>query len=269
MDLSVRKAREAYSYRAGVYDQITVEVATEFALTVFVDGQEFATLVCTPADLEELVVGFLASEGIIKSYGDIQTLLVSGEDGSAYVSLLAPVTLDPAHFAKRYIASCCGKGRQSFYFYNDAQTAPVTAAGPGLQPESILQLTAALQRESLLFQITGGTHNAALCDHTGALIAIRTDIGRHNALDKLFGYLLMERRSATALVLAFSGRVSSEVLLKVAKMGVGTVLSMSAPTELALQMAEELGVTVVGFVREGGFTVYTHPERVRLPMPLS
>ncbi len=267
MDLPIRKARRAYSYRAGAYSQITVEVATEYALTVFVDAQEFATVVCTPADLEELTVGFLASEGIIKGREDIRSLYIAGDDGVAYVSLFSQVLLDPAHFAKRYIASCCGKGRQSFYFYNDAQTAPVMDTGSDLQPASILRLADALQRESELFQITGGTHNAALCDHTGAIIAIRADIGRHNALDKLYGYLLTERRSAAGLVLVFSGRVSSEVLLKAARMGLGTVLSKSAPTELALQMAQDLGVTVVGFVREGGFTVYTHPERVRWPLP--
>ncbi len=267
MDLPIRKARRAYSYRGGAYGQVTVEVATEYALTVFVDGQEFATLVCTPADLEELTVGFLASEGIVKARGDVRSLDIAEEDGAAYVRLCSPTTLDPAHFAKRYIASCCGKGRQSFYFYNDAQTAPVPDTGLYLRPEAVLRLTDALQRESHLFHITGGTHNAALCDHTGGVIAIRADIGRHNAMDKLYGYLLTERRSAAGLVLVFSGRISSEVLLKVAKMGVETVLSRSAPTELALQLAQDLGVTVVGFVREGCFTVYTHPERISLPLP--
>lgn len=92
---------------------------------------------------------------------------------------------------------------------------------------------------------------------------MRTDIGRHNALDKLYGHCLLNGMSVRDKLIVFSGRISSEVLLKAAKIGVSIVISKSAPTELAIQMAEELNITAIGFVRNGSFNVYTHPERIR------
>ncbi|BBP92837.1 hypothetical protein BsIDN1_64550 [Bacillus safensis] len=118
-----------------------------------------------------------------------------------------------------------------------------------------------MQEESQLFQHTGGVHNAGLCD-TEKLFITRTDIGRHNALDKIYGYCLLQRIPLRDKILVFSGRISSEVLLKAAKLGVSIVISKSAPTELALKMAEELNITTVGFVRGKSFNIYTHPHRI-------
>ena len=102
---------------------------------------------------------------------------------------------------------------------------------------------------------------ASLCTPEKVVLS-RTDIGRHNALDKLYGHTLMQRESMTGKLIAFSGRLSSEVVLKCAKIGIGVVLAKSAPTALALEIADELGITAVGFVREGSFQVYSHPWRV-------
>jgi FdhD protein len=237
------------------------DIAVESALTIILDGEEFATMVCTPSELKELVVGFLASEGVIRVFHDIQSIQIDQEKGFAYVDLVKKQSIQKEFHSKRFIGSCCGKGRQ-FYFHNDVMTAKTILTKLTITPDQCKQLMMQLQECSVDFQQTGGVHNAALCTKDGIVIS-RTDIGRHNALDKLFGYCLIQRISLKDKILAFSGRISSEVLLKAAKIGVGIILSKSAPTNLALNLAADLGITAVGFIRGRGFNVYTHQERIQ------
>jgi len=236
------------------------EIAAEYPLTIVVDGEEFATMVCSPSDLEELVVGFLASEGVIRTVEEIASLSVSEARGFAYVTLKQQKPLAMVQHSKRFIGSCCGKSRQ-FYLQNDMRTAKTVQSRAQVTVEQCLNLMKSLQESSVDFQTTGGVHNAALCTSEGMIIA-RTDIGRHNALDKLFGYCLQHKVSLGDKIIAFSGRISSEVLLKASKIGVGILLSKSAPTDLALSLAEDLGITAVGFIRGNSLNVYTHPHRV-------
>jgi len=237
------------------------DIAVESALTIILDGEEFATMVCTPSELKELVVGFLASEGVIRVYHDIYSIQIDEEQGFAYVDLVNKQSIQKDYHSKRFIGSCCGKGRQ-FYFHNDVMTAKTILTKLTITPDQCKQLMKELQECSVDFQQTGGVHNAALCTKDGIVIS-RTDIGRHNALDKLFGFCLIHRIALKDKILAFSGRISSEVLLKAAKIGVGILLSKSAPTNLALNLAEDLGITAVGFIRGRGFNVYTHQERIQ------
>ncbi|TVY08580.1 formate dehydrogenase accessory sulfurtransferase FdhD [Paenibacillus cremeus] len=257
----VTAVRRILKYEGGRLHEQEDEVVTERPLTIRVDGEEFATLVCTPTELEELTIGFLASEGMIRTAADIRSLALHIEQGIAEVTLVNPQTRGKDWYNKRFLGSCCGKSRQ-FYFHNDAQTAKTIPVRPNqLTPEQCLGLMRELQRSSDDFRRTGGVHNAALCT-ADRLLAVRTDIGRHNALDKLYGHILHERIPLKGKMLAFSGRMSSEIILKAAKIGVGILLSKSAPTELGLQLAEELGITVVGFIRGDAFNVYTHAERI-------
>ncbi|MEH7118355.1 formate dehydrogenase accessory sulfurtransferase FdhD [Neobacillus vireti] len=237
------------------------DIAVESALTIVLDGEEFATIVCSPSEIQEMVVGFLASEGIIRVFQDIQSIQVDEEQGFAYVDLVTKPSIQKDFHSKRFIGSCCGKGRQ-FYFYNDMKTAKTIRTKLTVTPEQCHLLMRELQRSSEIFQKTGGVHNAALCTVEGPVIT-RTDIGRHNALDKLFGCCLIHRIPLKDKIIAFSGRISSEILLKAAKMGVAIILSKSAPTNLALDLAEELGITAIGFIRGGGFNVYTHQDRIQ------
>ncbi|HLO12953.1 MAG TPA: formate dehydrogenase accessory sulfurtransferase FdhD [Pseudoneobacillus sp.] len=236
------------------------DIAVEFPLTIILDGAEFATMVCTPSDMHELVVGFLASEGIIRVYENIKSIHIDEEKGFAYVDLVNQHTIQKDYHSKRFIGSCCGKGRQ-FYFYNDMKTAKTVMTKLTVTTEQCQELMKRMQESSSHFQQTGGVHNSALCTKDGIVVA-RTDIGRHNALDKIFGYCIMNRIPLRDKLIVFSGRISSEVLLKAAKIGVGIVLSKSAPTDLALNLADELGITTVGFIRGKGFNVYTHSERI-------
>lgn len=238
-------------------------VVAEYPLTLYVNDREFATIVCTPADLEAMVVGFLASEGVIRTTADLAQLLIDEEEGRAYVDLHHRSALDPALFTKRRIASCCGKSRQSFYFHADAQTARPLApeAGPRLSAAACYALMRGLHAASHVHRDTGGVHQAALADG-GTLVAAFADIGRHNALDKLYGHCLRTGLSTADKTIVFSGRLASEVVLKAVKIGAAVLLSKSAPTDLALQLADELGLTAVGFLRGSGMNVYTHAHRI-------
>ncbi|WP_424768671.1 formate dehydrogenase accessory sulfurtransferase FdhD [Paenibacillus sp. sgz302251] len=236
------------------------DIATEFPLTIKLGGEEFATLVCSPSDLQELVIGFLASEGVIRSAGQIRALTIEEDTGFAYVELEHKPSRGRDYYAKRFIGSCCGKSRQ-FYFHNDMLTAKTIMNRTHISAMQCMQFMRELQLSSADFRSTGGVHNAAI-GTTAELLAVRTDIGRHNALDKLFGYCLLHRLRTSDKVIAFSGRLSSEVVLKAAKIGCGILLSKSAPTDLALRLAEDLGITCVGFIRGGEMNVYTHPERI-------
>ncbi|MCA0756457.1 formate dehydrogenase accessory sulfurtransferase FdhD [Paenibacillus sp. N4] len=239
------------------------EIAAEFPLTIRLDGVEFATIVCSPSELRELVIGFLASEGVIREAGQVKSLVIDEDTGFAYAELAHKHESGIDRYAKRVIGSCCGKSRQ-FYFHNDMLTARTIMTRTVIEPEQCLRLMQELQDSSAEFRSTGGVHNAGIGTAGGGLLAVRTDIGRHNALDKLFGYCLLRRLRTRDKVIAFSGRLSSEVVLKTAKIGCGILLSKSAPTDLALRLAEDLGITCVGFIRGGEMNVYTHPERIAI-----
>jgi FdhD protein len=235
-------------------------IATETPLTIKVDGEEFATLVYTPTDTVDLVTGFLASEGLIRFVDQIESLTLEVERGFAHVKLRHLHQLSRQMVSKRFIGSCCGKSRQ-FYFHNDARTAKTVRTELQITVQQCFHLMNLMQEQSADFRATGGLHNAALCTADELLLS-RSDIGRHNALDKIYGHLLRQRISVRDKIIAFSGRVSSEVTLKAAKIGVGILLSKSAPTDLALRLAQDLGITVVGFIRRDQLTVYTHPQRI-------
>ncbi|WP_299088462.1 formate dehydrogenase accessory sulfurtransferase FdhD [uncultured Metabacillus sp.] len=236
------------------------DIVTEFPLTIFINNQEFATMVCTPAHFEEMVFGFLASEGVIRFLDDIKALTIDENAGYAHVTLHADVTTSQQYYSKRFIGSCCGKSRQ-FYFHNDARTAKTATTNLSINPDQCIKLMNDMQKRSTVFQETGGAHNAALCTPE-KIVVTRTDIGRHNALDKLYGYSMMNQLSVRDKIIVFSGRISSEVLVKAAKIGVGIVLSKSAPTDLAINLADDLNITTVGFIRGQSFNIYSHPERI-------
>lgn len=235
-------------------------VAIESPITLIVDEEEFATIVCTPDNIKELVVGFLASEGIIRIFEDIASIHIDDGLGFAYVQLKVKHNISKDFYAKRIIGSCCGKSRQ-FYFHNDAKTAKTIMSKQQITVSECFLLMQLMQNDSEDFQKTGGVHNAALCT-TNKLLFSYSDIGRHNALDKIYGHCLMANVRLKDKVIVFSGRVSSEVVLKIAKIGVGIVISKSAPTTLGIDIAHDLGITVVGFVRRNQLNIYSHPNRI-------
>lgn len=234
------------------------EVAREAAITIMINGEQYATIVCTPNDIRQLVLGFLASEGLIRSVEQVLRLTVDEEKGFAHTELSGPVEFSER--TERWIGSCCGKSRE-FYLKQDVKTAKTIYSSVQFSAKQVYQLMAGFDKKAEVYGRTGGVHQAALASANG-IIASAIDIGRHNALDKLYGHIMQNRISLKDKCILFSGRISSEVILKVSKIGAGVLIAKSAPTDLALKLADDLKITAVGFVREHKLNVYTHEKRV-------
>ncbi|WP_422723686.1 formate dehydrogenase accessory sulfurtransferase FdhD [Jeotgalibacillus soli] len=264
MENPIVTTRKILRYHNGNAEYIEDVVATEHPVTIKINGEEFVTMVCTPEYIEDMAIGYLASEGILRRYEDIEDLWIEDKQDFVHVKTSK---LNPFYQGlqnKRYITSCCGASRQGFVFASDAMTAKkMTERRISVTPEDCFRLMKEMQEGASTFKETGGVHNAALCDLDGIVLS-RMDIGRHNALDKIYGYCLKNKISLRDKILVFSGRISSEILLKVAKIGCEIVLSKSAPTERALQLAEELEITTVGFIRNQSLNVYTCPDRIKM-----
>lgn len=262
-------SRPAMRLRDGRLRPVEEVVAAECPLVVYVDGEELATLVVSPTDLEELLIGFLASEGVIAGPDDLRWMAVDAASGEAWVTTRTGAGVGARERLLRHpvITSCCGRTRPTAYFRSDLAVVGRRADpgdGPVLPPAQAQAFMRELESRTRasLFGATGGVHSALLARPDGEVLALYSDIGRHNALDKLFGYRLLRGLAADRTVVAFSGRISSEVLLKVAKIGSPILLSKSAPTSLALDLAQELGITAVGFIRDDRLTVYCGLERI-------
>jgi len=257
--------REILRFENNQIREVEDIVVTEYAVTVKINQQEFVTMVCTPEYVEDMVIGYLASERIIRSFEDIEEIWYQEKEGFVHIKTKQINPYYQQIQNKRYITSCCGMSRQGFVFANDALVAKkMEDVHVRITTDDCFRLMRDMQNSAVTFQKTGGVHNAALCDVNGILLS-RMDIGRHNALDKIYGYCLRNNISIQDKIVVFSGRISSEILLKVAKIGCEIVLSKSAPTELALQLAEQLGITTIGFIRHNTLNIYTHKERIQLP----
>lgn len=262
MQKKQQAARRVLRYEKGAFLERQDQIVTEQPITIYINGREFITIVCTPEFIEDMAVGFLASEGIIPNPKNIRSIRVDEKQGIVRIEADKVYPFFENLQNKRFISSCCGMSRQGFVFAHDALTAKtIGGVRVTLSPEDCFSLMAKLDESAEMFRRTGGVHNAALCSTDGFFLP-RMDIGRHNALDKIYGHCLQNDIDVQDKVIAFSGRISSEILLKVAKIGCEVILSKSAPTELALSLAEELGITTVGFIRGGSFNLYTHPERM-------
>ncbi len=254
--------RKVLQVKEGKTVPIEDVVVTEFPVTVKVNGTEAVTMVCSPEYIEDMVIGYLASEDIVKEYSHIEDIWHQEKEGYVHVTASRVNPYFSKFQNKRYLTSCCGMSRSGFVFVNDALTAKkMNRVRIRLSAEDCFRLMKEMQQSSDLFHSTGGVHNASLCDRKGIVLS-RSDIGRHNALDKIYGYCLKNDIPVGDKVIVFSGRISSEILLKVAKIGCEMILSKSAPTELALQLAENLGITTAGFIRNGSMNIYTCPERI-------
>ncbi len=254
--MDVTKKYNIVKVKGDISNQIEDEVIIEYPFTIFLDEEELITLLCTPKSLEELTIGFLYSEGYINSMDKVEKVLLNEEKGRAYVYLKDRKPIKEMLLGKRAITSGCGKGT---VFYNAIDSIKCKKVEKSLEIslDSVVTLSKDFNNKSELFLNTGGVHSCGLC-YNDKIIYFEEDIGRHNALDKILGRAFIDGIDLSDKIVISSGRISSEMLLKTAKRGIPAIISRSAPTSLAIDIARELNILLIGFARGGKMNIYSN-----------
>ncbi len=238
----------------GGWRPVQAEVVSEALVTIYVNGLELVTVMCSPSDLDWLAVGLLKNEGLLEASDEVDHIHIPQAGCCVDVWLTHAVRLPP----RRIITSGCGGG----VTFND----PSLGVQPldddlRLEPGQLYQLFPHLHFPDSLHARARGVHAAALSDGE-RILALTEDVGRHNTIDKLAGACLVQRIETRGRILLATGRISSEMLHKAARMGCPIVASRNSPTSLSIELAKAWNITLIGYVRQRSMRVYTHPERV-------
>lgn len=234
------------------------KLAVEKALTLAVNEMELVTLLCSPGHYDELALGYLLAEGILQWDAEVE-LDIDQDRGLVNVQSPSFSQINLFSLGKRTLASGCGKGTV-FYNLNDHRDRKIVEDETRFKIKNLQETMLELQKSSLGFFETGGVHSAGIMLGDG--LVLREDIGRHNAVDKLLGYCFRKRTTMQGSAIFISGRISSEIVLKAARGGISLLVSRSAPTTLAVELAQELGITLAGFVRGKRANIYSHSWRI-------
>jgi FdhD protein len=232
---------------------------SEKPVTVFMNDVEVATMQATPDDLEELAAGFLLAEGLLADRESLSGIDSDYKRGLVYVETGEEVP-DELTYRRRYITSGCGKGI-TFASVGHARDLERVDSTLAVEAETLHAWMQTMNREASKYRDSGGMQACAMA-RDGDVLFVREDVGRHNAVDKVLGRAWLDRVPTADAVLLSTGRISYEMAVKAAKARVPIVASKSAVTDLAAEIAAELGITVVGYARGGGMVVYTMPERI-------
>ena len=264
---SVEVGRVTGSLSAIASDELSVEEPLEIRLAGHATGAaptSVAVTMRTPGDDVELAAGFLLTEGLIAGCEDIERVARAGPN-AVEASLRRGVTPDAAKLDRHsFVSSSCGAcGKRSIAAVRVASRYFLVPREPRITSAVIHGLPQALRAGQSAFVRTGGIHASGLFDPEGRLLTLREDVGRHNALDKLIGSELLARRIPLAdRIVLVSGRVSFELVQKAAIAGVPVLAAVGAPSSLAVDLARESGMTLLGFVRDGRFNVYADSGRI-------
>jgi len=244
---------------------VTDHVVAEAPFELRIGDTPIAVLMRSPGHDADLALGFALTEGIVLRPTEIATVrqLPGDDQGDRWLLDLADgVTIDPEQFRRNlYTSSSCGVcGKASIDAVRVA--APQLSEGPVLDRDVLFSLPEKMRAHQSAFTLTGGIHAAAAFTPSGDLVALREDVGRHNAVDKLIGALAADVWPLSELVVLVSGRVSFEMVQKVAVAGLSIVCGVSAASSLAIELGRELGVTVVGFLRGEECNIYTGEHRI-------
>ena len=251
-------------WRDGSVNEGARTIPEETALALTYNGGTYAVMMGTPRDLRDFAIGFSLSEGIIQSPEDIDMLdIVDLDDGIELRMWLAPSRADRLSERRRHIAGPTGCGLCGIDSIAEAiRPAAIVAQGRSFAPREIMT---AMQSVAPLQQInieTRAVHAAAFWMPARGIVALREDVGRHNALDKLAGAVAQEKVAAGEGMVLLTSRVSVEMVQKAAAMGAPLMVAVSAPTALAVRMADAAGITLAAIARADGFEVFTHPGRI-------
>ncbi|MDR2281515.1 MAG: formate dehydrogenase accessory sulfurtransferase FdhD [Gordonia sp. (in: high G+C Gram-positive bacteria)] len=257
-------------------------LAVEEPLELRIGGSPLVVTMRTPGNDVDLAAGFLVSEGIVRRRDQFVAAIACGGPGTGGgentynvldVTLAADVELPSREHARSFsMTSACGVcGKASIDAVSTVSSFDVAADDVQVSADDLSRLPDALRAEQTVFAKTGGLHAAALFDAaSGELLVLREDVGRHNAVDKVVGWALRENLlPLRRTVLAVSGRASFELVQKAVMAGIPMLAAVSAPSSLAVELARESGMTLVGFLRGRTMNVYTHPQRVSNPIAVS
>lgn len=243
-------------------DGVIDEVASELPVRLVLNNEPLVTLLCTPTELEELTVGFLLSEGIIQTKSSIRKLEIPDNEPAVRVELSDLPEEWEKMFERRAISSGCGRGI-TFTRFDRERDRRIDIKGPLLSLDGIRSLLRTFRNISTLYLETGGVHSAALSDGRDILF-FSEDIGRHNAVDKLIGKAFLQDVSIENKILLTSGRVTSEIMTKAGRNRFPVLISRAAPSCMAINYAEDMGITLIGFARGDRLNIYTWPNRIRM-----
>src|SRR5712671_3346838 len=256
--------RPRIASRAGHLEPGQRLIPEETAIAFTYNRCSHAVMMATPADLEDFAVGFSLTEGIVNEVGDISELVVvSGEFGLELRMWIPEARMQPYSARRRHLAGPTGCGLCGVESLNEAsRSAPPIGDGLHLAQEEIADAMAALSPAQVLNRETRAVHAAAFWQPGKGLVAVREDVGRHNALDKLVGSVARHQIDGGSGVVLLTSRVSVEMVQKTAVLGASILVAMSAPTALAVRVAEACGMTLVAIARGQDFEIFSHPKRI-------
>ena len=242
--------------------KVTDYVAEEKPLHLFVNNNYWATILCSPANLKEMAIGHLLSEGILKSTAEIDAVNLKEQEDTCNVKLKPEINVENrlrlSRLHARVVTSACGSGSPYQYTRKPSKVKSKLA----VKAEIIFNSVNQLNFKAELFRQTGGVHAAAIYEGDGALVAMAEDVGRHNAVDKAIGMAALKQTAFSECFLASSGRLSGDVVFKAAKVGIPIVASLAAALSSGIEMAEQANLTLAGFVRGKRMNIYTFDERI-------
>jgi len=245
-----------WEFRQENWNILETKVITETPMSLTVNGELWLTFMCTPSDLEALAVGFLYNEGIIQSFDEVASVRVC-EQGDNVDVWLYHLAEKPSQWRR---TSGCTGGISSVSEQSEQPRHRIE--GARINPAILLETVEQLFKSQALYREARGVHCSVISDGP-SIYFFAEDIGRHNTIDKLSGLYLMQGQPAISpLIVATTGRISSEMLQKSAQLGAAVVISRTSPTTLSVASANRLGITLIGYARRNQFNVYTHPERL-------
>ncbi len=246
-------------------DNTAIEEPLEISITPGGERKIISITMRTPGNDEELATGFLFTEGIIRNYNSIQSFSVGMNTVTVHINENAELNLKSSD-RNFYMTSSCGIcGKSSIDSVRTNSQYKVEILSSIISKNIILSLPDTLRKHQSIFDSTGGIHASGLFDFNGNFIALKEDVGRHNALDKLAGYALQNKLVPLSNnILLLSGRASFELIQKALMIGISVVCAVGAPSSLAIDLAKENNITLIGFLRESRFNIYTYPERIKL-----
>jgi FdhD protein len=234
----------------------------EQPVTLYLNGREIVTLLCAGHHLDELAAGFFYAEGFLEKAADLESLEVNEAEGKVNLRIRADESLTERLWQKRTVTSGCGKGSLFYYSLDALLSRPVAGSAMRVSASMVLDRVEDLNRLSDTYRRTHGVHNSAVADENRILL-FRDDIGRHNAVDMIVGHFFLNGLSLEDKLLITTGRLTSEILIKAAKVRIPILVSRNTATSLAVDLARSLNITLIGYARGGRFTVYSGEERIR------